>query len=165
MIWAGGGGDWGGAGGGGGAGPGGDLKGAAESGGGKKGRGGFPVMEAMEETVYLDQVRLVAVDHPTNVEVNPNERFVSAPPFPEFRVIATENARLPVGAWDDRGEDVLPLLAKRDRKYVTEFEGLPFAGFAKLHWIELYLGASDSQKPLRLLLDGYRDYLAATSMY
>jgi len=54
----------------------------------------------------------VAVDHPTNVEVNPNERFVSAPPFPEFRVIATENPRVPVGAWDDRGKDVLPLLAK-----------------------------------------------------
>src|SRR6201998_2554565 len=119
----------------------------------------------MEETVYLDQVRLVAVDHPSSVEVNPNERFVSAPPFPEFRVIATENAKPPAGAWNDRGKNVLPLLAKRDRKYVTEFEGLPFTGFAKLHWIELDLGAWDPAKPLRLLLDGYTDYFTATSMY
>ena len=51
-------------------------------------------MEPMEETVYLDQVRLLAVDHPGNIEVNPNERFASNPPFPEFRVIATQNARL-----------------------------------------------------------------------
>jgi tetratricopeptide (TPR) repeat protein len=131
----------------------------------KDGRLSFRFMEPMEETVYLDQVRLVAVDHPANVEVNPNERFVSAPPFPEFRVIATENARVPAGAWDDKGQDVLPLLAKRDRKYVTEFEGLPFAGFAKLHWIELDLGAWEAQKPLRLLLDGYTDYFTATSMY
>lgn len=71
----------------------------------------------------------------------------------------------PVGAWDDRGHDVLPLLAKRDRKYVTDFEGLPFAGFAKLHWIELDLGSWDASKPLRLLLDGYTDYFTATSMY
>ncbi|HWY07563.1 MAG TPA: FG-GAP-like repeat-containing protein [Candidatus Acidoferrales bacterium] len=131
----------------------------------KNGHLSFRFMEPMEETVYLDQVRLLAVDHPSNVEVNPNERFVSAPPFPEFRVIATQNARVPAGAWDDKGKDVLPLLAKRDRKYVTDFEGLPFAGFAKLHWIELDLGAWDAQKPLRLLLDGYTDYFTATSMY
>jgi len=131
----------------------------------KNGMLSFKFMEPMEETVYLDQVRLVAVDHPASVEVNPNERFVSNPPFPEFRVIATENARVPAGAWDDRGRDVLPLLAKRDRKYVTEFEGLPFAGFAKPHWIELDLGRWDAQKPLRLLLDGYTDYFTATSMY
>jgi tetratricopeptide (TPR) repeat protein len=131
----------------------------------KNGRLSFRFMEPMEETVYLDQVLLLAVDHPANVEVNPNERFASAPPFPEFRVIATQDAKVPAGAWDDRGHDVLPLLAKRDRKYVTEFEGLPFAGFAKLHWIELDLGAWDAQKPLRLLLDGYTDYFTATSMY
>jgi tetratricopeptide (TPR) repeat protein len=131
----------------------------------KNGTLSFKFMEPMEETVYLDEVRLVAVDHPANVEVNPNERFVSNPPFPEFRVIATQNARVPAGAWDDRGRDVLPLLAKRDRKYVTEFEGLPFAGFAKLHWIELDMGAWDAQRPLRLLLDGYTDYFTATSMY
>jgi len=131
----------------------------------KNGRLSFRFMEPMEETVYLDQVRLLAVDHPSNVEVNPNERFVSAPPFPEFRVIATQNARVPAGAWDDQGKNVLPLLEKRDRKYVTEFEGLPFAGFAKLHWIELDLGKWDAAEPLRLLLDGYTDYFTATSMY
>src|SRR5260370_19172435 len=100
----------------------------------------FRFMEPMEETVYLDQVRLLAVDHPAAYEVFPNERFASAPPFPEFRVIASRDARAPIGAWDDRGNDVLPILSKRDHKYVTSFEELPFAGFAKLHWIELDLG-------------------------
>jgi hypothetical protein len=119
----------------------------------------------MEETVYLDQVRLLAVDHPASFDVFPNERFASNPPFPEFRVIPSSDARLPVGAWDDRGNDVLPLLANRDRKYVTSFEELPFAGFARLHWIELDLGAWDPQKPLRLIADGYTDYFTATSMY
>jgi len=131
----------------------------------KNGKLSFRFLEPMEETVYLDQVRLVAVDHPANIEVNPNERFVSNPPFPEFRVIATQNARAPIGAWDDRGRDVLRLLARRDRNYVTDFEDLPFAGFAKLHWIELDLGAWDPAKPLRLLLDAYTDYFTATSMY
>ena len=131
----------------------------------KDGKLSFRFMEPMEETVYLDQVRLLAVDHPEKVEVNPNERFASTPPFPEFRVIATKNARVPAGAWDDQGRDVLALLTKRDRKYVTGFEELPFAGFAKLHWIELDLGVWDARKPLRLVMTGYTDYFTATSMY
>ncbi len=125
----------------------------------------FRFMEPMEETVCLDQVRLLAIDHPAAYEVFPNERFASAPPFPEFRVIASHGAHAPIGAWDDRGNDVLPILSKRDRKYVTSFEELPFAGFAKLHWIELDLGEWDAQKPLRLIIDGYTDYFTATSMY
>jgi Tfp pilus assembly protein PilF len=125
----------------------------------------FRFLEPMEETVYLDQVRLVAIDHPAVYEVFPNERFVSAPPFPEFRVIASRDAHPPAGAWDDAGNNVLPLISKRDRKYVTSFEALPFAGFAKLHWIELDLGAWDTQRPLRLIIDGYTDYFTATSMY
>jgi len=125
----------------------------------------FRFMEPMEETVYLDQVRLLAIDHPATYEVFPNERFVSAPPFPEFRVIASRDAHAPAGAWDDHGNNVLELISKRDRKYVTSLEELPFAGFAKLHWIELDLGDWDSQKPLRLIIDGYTDYFTATSMY
>ena len=125
----------------------------------------FRFMEPMEETVYLDQVRLLAIDHPANYDVFPNERFASNPPFPEFRVIASQDSRAPIGAWDDQGHDVLPLIAKHDRRYVTSFEELPYAGFAKLHWLELDLGEWDAQKPLRLLLDGYTDYFTATSMY
>jgi hypothetical protein len=125
----------------------------------------FRFLEPMEETVYLDQVRLLAIDHPKEYEVFPNERFVSAPPFPEFRVIASRDAHAPVGAWDDRGNDVLGLVSRRDRKYVTEFEDLPFTGFAKLHWVELDLGEWDAKKPLRLIIDGYTDYFTATSMY
>src|SRR5215475_11165244 len=133
-----------------------------------KERGGklsFRFMEPMEETVYLDQVKLLAIDHPATYDVFPNERFVSNPPFPEFRVVASRDARPPVGAWDDKGNDVLKLLSAVDRKYVTDFEGLPFAGFAKLHWVELDLGKWDAAKPLRLIIDGYTDYFTATSMY
>ena len=125
----------------------------------------FRFVEPMEETVYLDQVRLLAIDHPAEYEVFANERFVSGPPFPEFRVIASHGAHAPIGAWDDKRNDVLALISKRDRQYVTSFEELPFVGFAKLHWIELDLGEWDAQKPLRLIIDGYTDYFTATSMY
>ena len=125
----------------------------------------FRFMEPMEETVYLDQVRLLAVDHPAAYDVYPNERFVSAPPFPEFGVVASRDAHAPAGAWDEHGNDVLALIAWHDRKFVTSLEGMAFAGFAKLHWLELDLGVWDAARPLRLIIDGYTDYFTATSMY
>ena len=125
----------------------------------------FRFLEPMEETVYLDQTKLLAIDHPRSYDVYPNERFAANPPFPEFGVVPTRHARPPLGAWDDRGRDVLALLRKRDRKYVAGFDDLPFAGFAKLHWVELDLGEWDSRLPLRLIIDGYTDYFTATSMY
>jgi tetratricopeptide (TPR) repeat protein len=131
----------------------------------RDGKLSFRFLEPMEETVYLDQVKLLAIDHPARFDVFPNERFASNPPFPEFRVVPSSKAHPPVGAWDDRGNDVLPLLAKRDRKYVTSFDELPFAGFAKLHWVELDLGEWNPRLPLRLIADGYTDYFTATSMY
>lgn len=125
----------------------------------------FRMIEPMEELDYLDQVRLIAVDHPANVEVWPNERFASNPPFPKFKVIVSENAHAPLGAWDDRGRDVLPLLLKRDRRYVTDLPSAPYQGFAGMHSLTLDIGPWDSKKPLRLLMDGFTDYFTANSMY
>jgi Tfp pilus assembly protein PilF len=122
-------------------------------------------VEPMEEIIYLDHVRLLAVDHPADAEVYPNERFAAAPPFPEFRVVAARGARPPAGAWDHRGRDVLPLLRERDRRYVDALVPLPFKGFVELHWVELDLGEADAAGPLRLLLHGFTDYFTATSVY
>ena len=55
----------------------------------------FKMLEPMEELDYLDQTRLLAIDHPEDVEVYPNERFLSAPPFPLFKVIASQDAHAP----------------------------------------------------------------------
>ncbi|HXN99256.1 MAG TPA: FG-GAP-like repeat-containing protein [Candidatus Acidoferrales bacterium] len=125
----------------------------------------FRMVEPMEELDYLDQARLIAVDHPSDVEVYPNERFITNPPFPKFKVIASFEAHPPLGAWDDRGHNLLPLLIERDHKYVTSFSDTPYAGLAAMHTIELDLGPWDSARPLRLLMDGFTDYFSASSMF
>jgi len=123
----------------------------------------FRLMEPMEEVVYLDQVKLLAVDHPANEEVYPNEYFASNPPYPEFRVITSRDARPPAGAWDDKGRDLLPdLLA---HKYVGGFDLLPFKGFAKPHSLTLALAEPYRGGPLRLLMHGEIEYFTATGMY
>jgi Flp pilus assembly protein TadD len=131
----------------------------------QEGRIHFRMLEPMEELDYLDQTRLIAVDHPVDVEVYPNERFASEPPFPKFKVIASRGAHLPVGVWDEHSRDLLPLLREADHKYVTNFPLAPYAGFAQMHWIELDLGDWDPSRSLRLLMDGFTDYFSASSMY
>ena len=103
----------------------------------RDGRYSFRLMEPMEEVVYLDQVRLLAMDHPAGVDVYPDElrqqSTVSAVQG------CHEQQRASAGrCGDDHGPILLPdLLA---HKYVGDFEILPFKGFTKPHSIELDLG-------------------------
>jgi tetratricopeptide (TPR) repeat protein len=122
-------------------------------------------MEPMEEVNYTDQLRLVAVDHPVKVEVNPDERFLDDPPFASGRVVASSVAHLPAGAWDGNGRDVLDLLSRRDHKFASGFTTLPYDGFANLHPLTLELGDVKPAAPLRLLMTGYVNYFSATSLY
>ncbi|HET7893653.1 MAG TPA: FG-GAP-like repeat-containing protein [Candidatus Sulfotelmatobacter sp.] len=123
----------------------------------------FRFMEPLEEAVYLDQVRLLAIDHPADVDVYPNEYFASNPPYPPFKVVLSRAARPPARAWDEHGHDVLPdLLARR---YFGDFALTQFAGFAQPHSLILDLGEPYSGGPLWLLLHGEVEYFTANSMY
>jgi hypothetical protein len=125
----------------------------------------FSLMEPLEEVVYMDQVRLLAIDHPADVDVYPNEYFASNPPFPEFKIITSRHARPLAGAWDDHGNDVLNLLRRRDRRYVSGLELLPYKGFTRSHSLEIELPEAYQGGSLRLLFYGYIEYFTATSMY
>jgi tetratricopeptide (TPR) repeat protein len=123
----------------------------------------FRFMEPLEEAVYLDQVRLLAVDHPAAVDVYPNEYFASNPPYPEFKVVVSRDALPPAGAWDEHGHDVLPDL--RAHRFFGDFELTQFAGFAKPHTLTLDLGDPYKGGPLWLLMHGEIEYFTANSMY
>ncbi len=69
--------------------------------------------EPMEEVNYIDQVRLMAIDHPAGTEVYPNERFLNEPPFASGHPVISTAAHPVAGAWDDHGRDVSELLRTR----------------------------------------------------
>ncbi len=129
----------------------------------KEGKLSFRFMEPLEEAVYLDQAKVIAVDHAADLEVYPNEYFASKPPYPAFKVVVSQRARPPAAAHDEHGHNVLPdLLAHR---YFSDFGLTQFAGFAKLHSLELDLGDPYAGGPLWLLLHGEVEYYSSNSMY
>jgi len=131
----------------------------------RNGRLSVKFMEPMEEVIYLDEVRLVAIDHPEGTDIFPNEYFAAIAPPPSPVVFGVRDARLPLGAWDDAGRDVMAEIRERDGTHVSGFADAPFKGFAALHGLELDLGPLPAGAPVRLIMSGFTDYFTATSVF
>jgi tetratricopeptide (TPR) repeat protein len=118
------------------------------------GRLRIAVTEELREAVYLDQVKLFAVDHPAEVEVYPNE-YLMPGELPDFKLHVLSAARPPLAAHDQTGADVLDLIRAADQRYPANFRRLPYDGFAEPQGVEFLLpeGAARAAS-LRLLLTG-----------
>ncbi len=81
----------------------------------KNGKYSIQVTGELWETIYFDEVQLIAVDHPDSVEVFVDERF-SPPPYPEYRIHSVTEKRIPLSAKDGKGNDLLPFITKKDNK-------------------------------------------------
>jgi tetratricopeptide (TPR) repeat protein len=90
------------------------------------------------ETHFVDHVSLMTVDHPQNLEVLVDERFVK--PSPALEVHAMTPPRPVAQAWDERGRDVTELIARQDGRYLATFERGVYQGIAEDHFVELDLG-------------------------
>jgi Tfp pilus assembly protein PilF len=129
----------------------------------KDGNYSLKMVNQLEETIFTDEAKLLVIDHPMEVRVFPNERLMPGPPYPEFKIYATRDSRLPVSAEDGQGRDVLPQLSAIDRKYVEGFGLLPFKGYAEEHSLELDLGDLSSQEKILLLMTAWIDYADSSS--
>jgi tetratricopeptide (TPR) repeat protein len=122
----------------------------------RDGRLELRVTNELEEVLYVDRLRLLAVAHPQEVEVHPYEGLVGARGGRPFRLFAARDARPPARAWDDHGHDVAPQIAALDRTWPDDFRKLPLRGYAEEHGLTLDLGAGSDE--VLLLLTGWTDY-------
>lgn len=109
--------------------------------------------EDLREIMYADRIDLRVVEHPSELEVIPNEMF-TAPPFPEDRLFAIADRLAPLSAVDDRGTDVLPLILERDHRFPT-FPLTRYDGLAEPHTLTLDLGDLADAQQIMLFLDGW----------
>ncbi|HXT51511.1 MAG TPA: FG-GAP-like repeat-containing protein, partial [Thermoanaerobaculia bacterium] len=114
------------------------------------------VTEELREVTYLDQVQLLAVDHPTGIDVFPSDKFVG-PPFPDFHLFGVTQRIHPRRAIDDDGTDVRDRLLARDGRYPDGFRR-DFAGVADVHHLELDFGDVARDNRAVLVLSGWVDW-------
>ncbi|HUF29065.1 MAG TPA: FG-GAP-like repeat-containing protein [Gemmatimonadaceae bacterium] len=120
----------------------------------RNGRYVLQLTEELWETAYVDEVKLLAVDHPDSVQVFVDERFV--PPAPTtLRLFPIVNARAPRSAVDGRGNDVLPALLERDDTYVSGFTPLDYQGLVEPHDLVLDFGEEAGRPGTSLFLRGW----------
>ena len=120
----------------------------------RKGRYELRITNELEEALFLDHLKLIAVAHPRDVEVYPNEGLTD-PPQP-YKLFKTRNAQPPSAAIDEHGHDVTARIAQIDRQYPDDFKLHPIRGYADEHTLTLTL--KERANRTLLLLTGWTDY-------
>ncbi|MGH9312515.1 MAG: FG-GAP-like repeat-containing protein [Vicinamibacterales bacterium] len=113
------------------------------------------VTNELEEALFLDRAQLIAIDHPAEVGIYPEEGLRGAPP--PFRLHTTRGAAPPLAAIDEHGHDVLDRVSRPDRRYPDDFALERIRGYAAPHHVTLTLPESRTGRRL-LLLTGWTDY-------
>jgi Tfp pilus assembly protein PilF len=124
----------------------------------REGRYELRVTNELEEAVFLDRVQLVAVAHPLDVQVHPNEGLRSPQRRQPFTLYTVRNPGPPLTAIDAHGHDVRPHLAARDGRHVDDFQLSSIQGYAEKHALTIDTGAHPTDSRVLLLLTGWTDY-------
>ena len=120
----------------------------------RDGRYELRVTNELEEVLYLDRLQLVAIDHPAQVQVYPDEGLTESPK-PE-RLVAIRDPR-GVRAFDHRGRDASERLLRLDRAFVDELPVERIRGYAREHALTFDFSREPAAHTL-LLLTGWTDY-------
>ena len=122
----------------------------------RNGRLELRVTNELEEALFVDRLQLLAIAHPSTIEIYPNEGMTT-PPKP-FRLFQVTDERVP-RAVDDHGHDVTERIARVDRTYPDDFALERIRGYAKPHTLTLDLGAAAERGGRNtLLLTAWTDY-------
>ena len=106
------------------------------------------------ETHFIDEIKMIAVDHPIGTEVFVDERFV-APIPPEYKLYTYDNVQEPVRAIDQNGFDVLDIIRRRDGKRLGSFAKGKYQGISEDHFVEIDLGDVELRSGVDIIAQGW----------
>jgi hypothetical protein len=120
----------------------------------KKGVYSLQVTSELWETIYMDKISLVAVDHSDSVEIFVPEQF-SPPPFPGLKIMQVKEKRVPVSAIDSHGNNVISFIAEKDDNYLSGFKPGKYQGITEMRDLILDPDKFDQSGRLFLFLNGW----------
>jgi Flp pilus assembly protein TadD len=126
------------------------------------------ITEELREVLYLDEAKLVVVDHPPGAEVHTTGKLLPGPDasgFPRHELITLHNRRPLLRATNHLGADVTALLQDTDARRVSPSRlRIPqFRGLAEPHSVTLDFGELPAGKPLVLALTGWLRFGGGTA--
>lgn len=115
------------------------------------------VTEELREVLYLDEAKLVAVDHTPETEVHSTSKLLPGKPFPRPEIVTLGQRHSLRKATNDDGTDVTPLLQTIDGKFVSPSKLRPpqLRGLAEPYSITLDFGRLDTDHHLVLALTAW----------
>lgn len=123
----------------------------------RDGRYVVQLTEELREVLYLDEAKLVVVDHPEGTEVHTTDKFRPGGPFPRGELWTLQN-RVPLRAATrlDGTDCTAALQATDDRRVSPERLRIPqLRGLAEPHGVVLDFGPLATGQPLVLALTGW----------
>ncbi len=112
------------------------------------------VTSELWETIYIDELELVAVDHPDSLDIFVPEQF-GPPPFPGLKILAVKEKHAPVSAVDGEGNDVLSFISEKDDRYLSGFKPDKYQGVTEMHDLILDPGELSQTENLFLFMNGW----------
>jgi len=106
------------------------------------------------ETLYMDKIGLVVLDHPDSVELYVDERM-GPPSLTGYTIYQVGEKLPPVSVNDQDGTDLLPMVVERDNLYTPISKQGRYQGVTQMSEITIDPGKIDQDQVLRLYLYGW----------
>ncbi len=126
--------------------------------------------EPMEEVAYIDRLELVAVDHPRELSVYPDERLAITGPPPTHELLCPAKPIFPITATAPDGTECADRLTEADRVYAyqPQFDHR-FVGFCRSHSLVVDFGDRlaelEPESPVYLFINGWIEYPYSQTTY
>ena len=122
----------------------------------KQNNGNYIIQVTSElwETIYIDELELVAVDHPDSLDIFVPEQF-GPPPFPGPKILTVKEKHAPVSAVDSEGNDVLSFISRKDDIYLAGFKPGKYQGITEMRDLIIDPGQIDVSGRFYLFMNGW----------
>ncbi len=120
----------------------------------KDGRYTIQITKELWETIYMDEIKLMAVDHPSEYEIYVDEKF-TPPPYPALEILTVKNHQKPISATNGFGHNIRDLIKEKDGRYESGFKKTRYQGVVEDYSIILDPGQLEDTEGMHLFMHGW----------